>query len=98
MALLPDPLWPEGLEFARVLSMSRIDCLKIIRIWLVYLKQYDCMQIILVKNTWTYNCFQRIVIVINCLKYLKSYDSLQIISIREEYLKPYNCVQTNYYY
>ena len=48
--------------------------------------------------TWNYNCQKRIIIsylkLYNCLKCLKLYNCIQIISVREEYMKPYNYVQT----
>ena len=45
--------------------------------------------------TWSYNCLVGIIII----SYLKPYIiALQIIGIRQDYLKQYNYMQTNYYW
>ena len=70
---------------------------------------YNCKLFVLRIITWSYNCLQRIIIIIS---YLKPYDCVQkndyylteiitwnhiIIGIKLEHLKPYNCENHLYY-
>ena len=45
-----------------------------------YLKPCNYAKIIYIENTWSYNCWQ-IIIIITIISYLKQYNIVQIISI-----------------